>query len=232
MIERLSVATAMVGLVADGGRISEKMMVMTPSPALTRALHEMKQCRSTVQVLFKALYQLEAGRLPFPERASWIAVEDVVASLTDCVLAVAELQFVLWDGKIAVGEEQEEEEKEEWEEGVYALCSRIHWQLVSMTLMATILKCRGVADASYASVSLHRRMSRILNPDTALSRRMRSMQDVPFFLPVSSCKTLADVPTFSLLPLPVTTDELGPGRELYSAAVYARTVGPFLSSYA
>ncbi|RCI15346.1 hypothetical protein L249_6544 [Ophiocordyceps polyrhachis-furcata BCC 54312] len=211
MVERLSAATAMVGLVADGGRISETMMMMTSSssPALTRALLEMKQCRSTVQVLFKALCQLEAGRLPFPERASWIAVEDVVASLTDCVLAVVELQAVLLGGEqkrrrtsLEGGglklEEREEQEQDEEEEEVDALCLRIHWQLVSMTLMASILK-------------------------------MRSAQADTSLRPPPRCKTLADVPALSLLPLPLTTDELGPGRDLYSAAVYARAVAPFAS---
>ncbi|RDA82585.1 hypothetical protein CP532_0919 [Ophiocordyceps camponoti-leonardi (nom. inval.)] len=91
-----------------------------------------------------------------------------------------------------------------------------------MTLMATILKCPGVADASNASISLHRRMSRILTPDTTLSRRMRS-DIITSSSSVRCYKTLADVRAFHLLPLPVTTDELGVGRDLYSAAVYART---------
>ncbi|PFH63186.1 hypothetical protein XA68_16625 [Ophiocordyceps unilateralis] len=190
MDERLSAATAMVGLMSDAGRIAEKLWEL---PSMTRVLHEMKHCRSTVHVLFQAFCQLETSRLPFPERASWIAVDDLVAALTDSVLALAELQ--LCDAASLDG-----------------LCSRIHWQLLSMSMMATILKCPGVADAAYARVGLQRRMARILTSDTALARRMRLSNKTIF----SGC-TLADVPALSLVLLPVSTAELGFGRELYSA---------------
>lgn len=138
MAERLSVTTAVIGLLAVGGRIMESIWDLDPpatmqrTPALGQALHEVKQCRSTVHLLYKTLSLLEAARLPLAARAAWIAVDDLVATLTDTVLAFSDLQ--------AVCDELDRDTASGCGQRIGALCSRIRWQSLSMNLMMTILK--------------------------------------------------------------------------------------------
>lgn len=140
-------------------------------------------------------------------------------------------------------------------------------------------------DAQNASVALHRRLTRILTSDTALSHRMRFLQgasngavimdrNAPPHYSVSdpeapppsspprsapprpappsrpapsdpdspapyrsraaspfSGYTLADIPVMSIVSLPVTTDELRDGSDVYTAA-YARRMGRHLGQLA
>ncbi|PHH91153.1 hypothetical protein CDD83_1487 [Cordyceps sp. RAO-2017] len=181
-VERLSVATAIIGLLAVGGKIMEKIWDLNlPStkhtPALTQALHQVKQCRSTVHILYKTFCRLEAARLPFPERAAWIAVDDLIATLADTVLAFSDLQIIC----DALERQRLEPSGAAasapgYDDRLGALCSRMRWQSLSMTIMMTILKCPGAADAEYARVGLERRMTRILTSNTALAQRMRLLE--------------------------------------------------------
>ncbi|KAG5931566.1 hypothetical protein E4U53_001700 [Claviceps sorghi] len=96
--ENLSVTTAIIGLLAVGGKTIDTLWDLN-APAnkksdavCVQALQEIKQCRSTVHVLYKTLSLLESGQLPYPERGAWIRVDHLVAILTDTVLAMSELQ--------------------------------------------------------------------------------------------------------------------------------------------
>lgn len=110
----------------------------------------MRQCRSTVHVLYKALSLLEAARLPLPERRAWIAVD--VAALADTVLALSDLQAVC-----QALDRRPPAPPEARELGI--LCSRIRWLTTAMTM--TILKCPGDADAQSVRRGLEVRMCRL-----------------------------------------------------------------------
>ncbi|KND87020.1 hypothetical protein TOPH_08368 [Tolypocladium ophioglossoides CBS 100239] len=250
MGEKLSVTTAIIGLLAVGGRTIDTIwdlnLPATPStPILVQALQELKQCRSTVHILYKTFSLLESARLPFPERGTWIEVDDLIATLTDTVLAFSELQ---------------------------ALCAALDLQrqaLATADYDQRIGGLPGEADAQNARVGLERRMTRLLTSNAVLASRMRQLDDVfdgraldreslphytrrpvPSASPLSggepeitpaeagevgpegrsrvpsplSGYTLADIPVLSIIPLPVTTDELHDGNEFYTFA-YARRVG-------
>lgn len=114
-MERLSVNTAIVGLLAVGARINETLWdldapgVGKPSGRGTNpgtspvadetnlvvelATQEVKQCRSSLKLLHKTLCLLEAGQLPYPERARWLQVDHLIAILTDTALAFSDLQI-------------------------------------------------------------------------------------------------------------------------------------------
>ncbi|KAM4057263.1 hypothetical protein HRG_004093 [Hirsutella rhossiliensis] len=286
MGEILSITTAIIGLLAVGGRTMERIWDLNlpatkHSPALCHALQEVKQCRSTVTLLYKTLSLLEAGRLPLAERAAWIAVDDLAATLTDTVLAFSDLQAVCDEldqsrHLASIAAAPGPETTSAYAQRIGALCSRIRWQSLSMNLMITILKCPGEADAENARVGLHQRLTRILTSNTALSHRMRLLQGSPSSgtiidrnspphyspsdpgMPPSSPPrptpsdsdsappgladrrraaspfsdyTLADIPVMSIVSLPVTTDELRDGSDVYTAA-YARRMGRHLGELA
>ncbi|KAG6024736.1 hypothetical protein E4U41_001690 [Claviceps citrina] len=218
--ETLSVTTAIIGLLAVGGKTIETLWDLN-TPAADRrsnavfvqALQEIKQCRSTVHVLYRTLSLLELAQLPYPERATWIQADHLIAILTDTVLAMSDLQAIcetLGLDKVDLATRPPSALKANDGSGVEcasphkktmeALCSRIRWLNLSMTMMMTILKwyvsrkpfftslfistnntCSsspGESDAQNSRVGLERRMTRLLSANTTLSTRMRQLDDV------------------------------------------------------
>ena len=145
MAEKLSVTTAIIGLLAVGGKTLDTLWDLnTPATKagaiFTVALQEVKQCRSTVHILYKTLSLLESAQLPFPERGTWIEADHLIATLTDTVLAISDLQTICE----TLGMQRQRLAKpppdEGYEKTIGALCSRIRWHNLSMTMMTTILK--------------------------------------------------------------------------------------------
>ncbi|GJN69165.1 hypothetical protein PLIIFM63780_000646 [Purpureocillium lilacinum] len=189
--EKLSVTTAIIGLLAVGGRTIDAIWDLNlpatkVTPYLNQALQEIKQARSTVHILYKTFALLESARLPFPERGTWIAVDDLIATLTDTVLAFSDLQtlcaqleaqrqgLLVSDGPAPSCNAGDADCGQK----ITALCARIRWHNLSMTMMMTILKCPGEADAQNARVGLEHRMTRLLTSNTVLAARMRQLDDV------------------------------------------------------
>ncbi|KAG6105593.1 hypothetical protein E4U13_007824 [Claviceps humidiphila] len=198
--EKLSVTTAIIGLLAVGGKTIDILWDLNTTSqkkrdaVLVRALHEVKQCRSTVHVLYKTLSLLELAQLPYPERASWIKAEHLVAILTDTVLAMSDLQAkcetldTSHPASTAKATAAPSPSGKDDETGVecasspqkviQGLCSRIRWHNLSMTMIMTILKCPGESDAQNSRVGLERRMKRLLSAKPSLSAQMRQLDGV------------------------------------------------------
>lgn len=153
--ERLSATTAIIGLLAVGGKTIDTLWDLNipankrSNAGFVQALQEIKQCRSTVHVLYKTLSLLELAQLPYPERGTWIKADHLIATLTDTVLAMSDLQAIcealtLEKRALAtppskdagIGTECSQPHKKTIE----GLCSRIRWHNLSMTMMMTILK--------------------------------------------------------------------------------------------
>lgn len=147
MAEKLSVTTAIIGLLAVGGRTIDTIWDLNlpahkATPVLNQALHEVRQVRSTVHILYKTFALLESARLPFPDRGTWIAVDDLIATLTDTVLAFSDLQ------SICVRLEAQRQglspppacAAAACEPRVAALCARVRWHNLSLSMMTTILR--------------------------------------------------------------------------------------------
>ncbi|UNI13944.1 hypothetical protein JDV02_000631 [Purpureocillium takamizusanense] len=189
--EKLSVTTAIIGLLAVGGRTIDAIWDLNlpatkVTPYLNQALQEIKQARSTVHILYKTFALLESARLPFPQRGTWIAVDDLIATLTDTVLAFSDLQTLCAQleaqrqGLLVSDATTPSCNAGDADCGqrITALCARIRWHNLSMTMMMTILKCPGEADAHNARVGLEHRMTRLLTSNTVLAARMRQLDDV------------------------------------------------------
>ncbi|KAG5915413.1 hypothetical protein E4U61_004621 [Claviceps capensis] len=196
--EKLSVTTAIIGLLAIGGKTIDILWDLSTPPqtkrdaVLARALHEVKQCRSTVHVLYKILSLLELAQLPYPERASWIKAEHLVAILTDTVLAMSDLQAKCETLNTSHPESTAKakaapsgniddtgvECASSPQKVIQGLCSRIRWHNLSMTMIMTILKCPGESDAQNSRVGLERRMKRLLSAKPSLSAQMRQVDGV------------------------------------------------------
>ncbi|KHN99707.1 uncharacterized protein MAM_02560 [Metarhizium album ARSEF 1941] len=192
MGEELSVTTAIIGLLAVGGKTIDALWDLnTPAnkanSIFATALQEIKQCRSTVHILYKTFCLLESAQLPFPERGTWIEADYLIATLTDTVLAVSDMQAICAtlnlerQGLATLPAEDvgvDHNYSSTHDHNIHALCSRIRWHNLSMTMMMTILKCPGESDAQNSRVGLERRMTRLLAANTDLSGRMRQLEDV------------------------------------------------------
>lgn len=144
MSEKLSVRTAIIGLVAASGKAIDviwdlRLPATKVTPVLNQALQDVKQCRTTALVLYKALSLLELAQLPFLERGMWIGVDGLVATLTETVLALSEIQTIC----TALDHQRQAVTSEapcDYKLGMVFLCSQIRWHNLSMTMMTSILK--------------------------------------------------------------------------------------------
>lgn len=145
-MEQLTVTTAMIGLLAVGGKTIEALwelnaVLRKSTETINRALQEAKQCRSSVHILYKSLMLLESHRLSFPERGAWIEMDDLIATLTDTVLAFSDIQGLCDDiDDMLVATSDYEAILKQYEPKMTNLCARLRWNSVSMTMMMTILK--------------------------------------------------------------------------------------------
>ncbi|EGR45750.1 uncharacterized protein TRIREDRAFT_110761 [Trichoderma reesei QM6a] len=182
ILEQLCVTTAIIGLLAIGGKTIDSLYEMNTSPGrdtaiLNKALQELKQCRSSVHILYKNFSLLEAGSLPYPDRATWISTDDLVATLTDTVLAVSDLQEAIEPIERCQGLAARVAACAQHAQRLSNLSTRIRWHNLTMNMMMTILKCPGEQDAQNSRLGLERRMTRLLSSNSDLALRMRRLRD-------------------------------------------------------
>ncbi|TFA98037.1 hypothetical protein CCMA1212_010191 [Trichoderma ghanense] len=182
ILEQLCVTTAIIGLLAIGGKTIDSLYEMNTSPGrdtaiLNKALQELKQCRSSVHILYKNFSLLEAGQLPYPDRATWISTDDLVATLTDTVLAVSDLQEAIEPIERCQGLAARVATCAQHAQRLSNLSTRIRWHNLTMNMMMTILKCPGEQDAQNSRLGLERRMTRLLSSNSDLALRMRRLRD-------------------------------------------------------
>lgn len=145
ILEQLCVTTAIIGLLAIGGKTIDSLYEMNTSPGrdtaiLNKALQEVKQCRSSVHILYKNFSLLEAGQLPYPDRATWISIDDLIATLTDAVLAISDLQEAIVPIEICESLSARIASCTQHSQKLSSLSARIRWHNLSMNMMMTILK--------------------------------------------------------------------------------------------
>lgn len=182
ILEQLCVTTAIIGLLAIGGKTIDSLYEMNTSPGrdtaiLNKALQEVKQCRSSVHILYKNFSLLEAGQLPYPDRATWISIDDLIATLTDAVLAISDLQEAIVPIELCGNLSARIASCAQHSQKLSSLSARIRWHNLSMNMMMTILKCPGEQDAQNSRLGLERRMTRLLSSNGDLSLRMRRLRD-------------------------------------------------------
>jgi hypothetical protein len=146
-MDRITITTAVIGLLA----VSRKMIdsywdkdgvTRDSTSTFNLALKEVKQCRSTITLLYNTLALVETGELPFPQRQGWVGIDPLVAILTDLVLAFSELDTAC----AAITERLKlpgvtmTALSNQYNSRINALSSRIRWQNLSMTTIITILK--------------------------------------------------------------------------------------------
>ncbi|KAL7943394.1 hypothetical protein V8C42DRAFT_106297 [Trichoderma barbatum] len=182
ILEQLCVTTAIIGLLAIGGKTIDSLYEMNTSPGrdtviLNKALQEIKQCRSSVHILYKNFSLLESGQLPYPDRATWISTDDLIATLTDTVLAISDLQEAIEPIEKCQGLAARVAACAEHSQRLSSLSTRIRWHNLTMNMMMTILKCPGEQDAQNSRLGLERRMTRLLSSNSDLALRMRRLRD-------------------------------------------------------
>lgn len=145
-MEKLSATTAMIGLLAVGGKTIEALwelnsVLRKSTVIITRTLQEVKQCRSSVHILYKVLVSWESSRLPLPQRGAWIEIDDLVVTLTDTVLAFSDIQGVCDEmDDVLIATSDFEAIVKQYDQKLTNLCARLRWHNLSMTMMMTILR--------------------------------------------------------------------------------------------
>lgn len=193
-MERLSINTAIIGILAVGSRLGECLCDLDADPGdesalLDLAVQEVKQCRSSIKLLHKTLCQAESAQLPYPERAAWIQVDHVVAILTDIALALSDFQVtceMLVQGSEAQAQIPPASVREQCVEHIRALCSRLRWHNLSIAMLMTVLKCKADSDAQNSCKGLDQRMTRLLSSNADLSGRMATLEDSFGAKPIAS----------------------------------------------
>ncbi|KAH7329503.1 hypothetical protein B0I35DRAFT_404717 [Stachybotrys elegans] len=226
----MDVPTAIAGILAAGAELVETLTSVGLGVA---AVRELKQYRSSLQVLDKTLAHLRAGQLPFPARAAWIRVDYLVAILTDSALALSDFQNAVEQAAAAESpveptssdDDPDAAVQDPLEARIQALSSRTRWLNISLTLILTVLKCHADAEAQTCRKSLDQRMSRLLLANNALSSRMyhtaepssrtpRALSHPPSPSTASPYLTLSDVAVASIT-LPLAPHELYDGNAFY-----------------
>ncbi|KAM0414670.1 hypothetical protein ACHAPT_013473 [Fusarium lateritium] len=247
----LPASTAITGLLAVGATAIDTLCDLNISPqhdtaVLNLFLREVKECRSSVHALLKTLNLIENAQIPFPARAAWIGLDELVATLTDTVLAFSRMYSLC----CALDEEAERSSPEDatrhLEKRIKALCARVRWHNLSIAMMMTIINCPGEKDAKNSRDELAHRVSRLLTFNVGLASRLRrgsrpgssaakppssgaqsadtsgiaraEVGPTPGSWP-SNSGTLADRKAISRLVLPVTLEELRDDFEYYSPAI-------------
>lgn len=183
MAEQITITTALVGLLVVGGKMIDILWDLDVAPEaqtafINQALQSVKQCRSSLYILFKTLSHTESSELPFPERGSWIQVDNLVAILTDSVLAFSELCYICETVDEQPGQIDYEDVCRQYGSSMSSLSSRVRWLNLSVTMLMTILKCSGEKDANSSRDGLDQRVNRLLTSNSELSGRMRTLHDV------------------------------------------------------
>jgi hypothetical protein len=110
--------------------------------AFNISLKEVKQCRSTITLLYNTLALVETGEMPFPQRAAWVGIDSVVTIVTDLVMAFSDLDNIC----AAISERLKlpgvtmTALSNQYNQRITTLSNRIRWQSISMTTIINILK--------------------------------------------------------------------------------------------
>ncbi|KAI5465343.1 hypothetical protein BGZ63DRAFT_399818 [Mariannaea sp. PMI_226] len=177
-MDDLSGTTAITGLLAVSGIVIDILWDLNTSPKFTTAvlnlaLREVKECRSSISALTKALALLETRQIPFPARATWIDLDQLVATLTDIVLAFSKLYALTLSIEIEANRSSPAEASRKYEKRLRALCARLKWHNLSIAMMMTIINCPADIDAKNSRDELVHRITRLLTFNVSLSARMR-----------------------------------------------------------
>ncbi|KAF4977032.1 hypothetical protein FZEAL_6394 [Fusarium zealandicum] len=174
----LDATTAITGLLAVGASAIDILCDLNISPqhdtaVLNLFLREVKECRSSIHALCKTLSLLENAQIPFPARAAWISLDDLVATLTDTVLAFSRVYSLCCVLDDEAARSSPEDAAKLFEKRVKALCARVRWHNLSIAMMMTIINCPGEKDAKRSRDELAHRVCRLLTFNVGLATRLR-----------------------------------------------------------
>ncbi|KAH7170066.1 hypothetical protein EDB81DRAFT_876115 [Dactylonectria macrodidyma] len=177
-MDGLPATAAITGLLAVSGIAIDVLWDLNTSPkagtaTLNLALREVKESRSSIQALHKTLSLLESRQVPFPGRAAWIEVDELVATLTDAVLAFSKLYALCSAVEVEAARNSPEAANLRYEKRMRALCARIRWHNLSIAMMMTILNCPAETDAKNSRDELAHRITRLLTFNFGLASRMQ-----------------------------------------------------------
>ncbi|KAF4974337.1 hypothetical protein FDECE_18675, partial [Fusarium decemcellulare] len=174
----LDTTTAITGLLAVGATAIDiladlNILPQTDTAVLNLFLREVKECRSSIHALHKTINLLENAQIPFPARAAWIGLDELVATLTDTVLAFSRLYSLCGALDEEAARSSPEDAARHFEKRIKALCARVRWHNLSIAMMMTIINCPGEKDARNSRDELAHRVARLLTFNVGLANRLR-----------------------------------------------------------
>ncbi|KAJ3469512.1 hypothetical protein MRS44_003577 [Fusarium solani] len=225
----LPASTAIAGLLAVGATAIDTLIDLNISPQhdtaiLNLFLREVKECRSSIHALCKTLSLIENAQIPFPARATWIGLDELVATLTDTVLAFSRVYSLCCALDEEAARSSPEDATRHLEKRIKALCARVRWHNLSIAMMMTVINCRlltfnvGLASrlrsGSRPGSSAAKPPSPGAQPTETSAIARAEVGPTPGSWP-SNSGTLADRKAISRLILPITLEELRDDFEYY-----------------
>ncbi|KAF4626605.1 hypothetical protein G7Y89_g11553 [Cudoniella acicularis] len=188
-MDPLSVVTSIAGLLKAAAAVSS--IASKISASKTSGFKEIRNVKTTVETIRSVLLQLQFLLLRSAtinhERASMILVNEVVVTLTGCVMTFSDL-----DGCIK-GLESDEKlrllDSVRWTSSVPELkgyLQKLEAHKSSLTLMLRILTCQPSQNAENAASELNLLMRHVLDSNEDLARRMRLLENPDATSAVSS----------------------------------------------
>lgn len=146
-MDKITITTAVIGLLAVTRKMTDSYwdtdgITRDSKSTFNLAIKEVKQCRSTITLLYNTLALVETGDLPFPVRAASVGIDPIVAILTDLILAFSELDMICAaiSERLKLPNVTMETLSSQYNQRISSLSNRIRWQSISMTTIINILK--------------------------------------------------------------------------------------------
>ncbi|KAG8526033.1 uncharacterized protein KY384_000795 [Bacidia gigantensis] len=180
-MDPLSVAASVVGLLTAAGKVSALLSKFVGgsvgAPVLAKTIlqevTDISACLAQLQTF------LTGTRIGSRSRTALILVEQVVVTLTDCVLTFSELEDIL--GSLKVGDPRVIINRLLWvkrESALRALTQRLHSSKTSLNLMLSTLTCESVDQATSAVEHLTELVQQVLRDNQDLVSRLQQAPSI------------------------------------------------------
>ncbi|KAF2798887.1 hypothetical protein K505DRAFT_295575, partial [Melanomma pulvis-pyrius CBS 109.77] len=179
MVEPLSIAASVVGLVSAGGKLTAALvsLISNVQNAESLALVALQEISETTTLLSHlqtyALGETQAN----PERSSLILLDQVITTLTGCVTTYSGLQALL--DELKAGDKMSMFDKLKWarnQSKVSTFIQRLQNHKSSLSVMLSILHCISLKEAQEATVQLYKLTEQALHSNQDLAARMNHFE--------------------------------------------------------
>lgn len=244
-MELLSIGASVVGLLIATAQVSKLLtkFIHSGKNAPSLAKHVLREVSDIDAVITQLRGFLDGSRSGSQSRKKLVMMDQVLVTLTTCVMTFSELQSILESLDLDQPTQAGSRIGLVWEESsIKESLERLQWSKASLNLMLTTLTCASMDEATESVTTLTREVHQILQSNQELSSRLRNLEDTSNSRNLPSSSSLfrqhdheddasTIVPKRPVSAQHETTDEIPPPRfafdfdkDLYDSWVYSRTL--------